>query len=382
LANPSEHERGGAAQDRRFMGVALALARRVLGTTAPNPAVGALIVDEGSGEVTARGWTQPGGRPHAEAHVLLRAGAQARGKTMYVTLEPCSHHGRTPPCADAIRAAGVRRLVCAIEDPNPEISGKGFASLRQAGIAVETGVCAEAARWMAAGHILRMTKARPFVQLKLAVSADGLIAPGDGAPRWVSNEQARAYAHLLRARADAILIGSQTVVDDDPQLTCRLPGLGNRSPRRYVLDSRLRTAPGSKLATSAGAVPVTLFGAPDAPVPALPASVVVRRVATDGNGLSLTAVLASLNADGITRLLVEGGPHVAGSFVAADLVDEAVIARGTETLAAAGVRPLAERGLEVFEDREHWLLHSDRSLGSNRLTIYRARRHFGARAGE
>jgi diaminohydroxyphosphoribosylaminopyrimidine deaminase / 5-amino-6-(5-phosphoribosylamino)uracil reductase len=382
LANPSEHERGGAAQDRRFMGVALALARRVLGTTAPNPAVGALIVDEGSGEVTARGWTQPGGRPHAEAHVLLRAGAQARGKTMYVTLEPCSHHGRTPPCADAIRAAGVRRLVCAIEDPNPEISGKGFASLRQAGIAVETGVCAEAARWMAAGHILRMTKGRPFVQLKLAVSADGLIAPGDGAPRWVSNEQARAYAHLLRARADAILIGSQTVVDDDPQLTCRLPGLGNRSPRRYVLDSRLRTAPGSKLATSAGAVPVTLFGAPDAPVPALPASVVVRRVATDGNGLSLTAVLASLNADGITRLLVEGGPHVAGSFVAADLVDEAVIARGTETLAAAGVRPLAERGLEVFEDRERWLLHSDRSLGSNRLTIYRARRHFGARAGE
>jgi diaminohydroxyphosphoribosylaminopyrimidine deaminase / 5-amino-6-(5-phosphoribosylamino)uracil reductase len=382
LANPSEHERGGAAQDRRFMGVALALARRVLGTTAPNPAVGALIVDEASGEVTARGWTQPGGRPHAEAHVLLRAGAQAHGKTMYVTLEPCSHHGRTPPCADAIRAAGVRRLVCAIEDPNPEISGKGFASLRQAGIAVETGVCAEAARWMAAGHILRMTKGRPFVQLKLAVSADGLIAPGDGAPRWVSNEQARAYAHLLRARADAILIGSQTVADDDPQLTCRLPGLGNRSPRRYVLDSRLRTAPGSKLATSAGAVPVTLFGAPDAPVPALPASVVVRRIATDGNGLSLTAVLASLNADGITRLLVEGGPHVAGSFVAADLVDEAVIARGTETLAAAGVRPLAERGLEVFEDRERWLLHSDRSLGSNRMTIYRARRHLGARAGE
>src|SRR5262245_629986 len=364
------------------MGVALALARRVLGTTAPNPAVGALIVDEGSGEVTARGWTQPGGRPHAEAHVLQRAGARARGKTMYVTLEPCSHHGRTPPCADAILAAGVRRLVCAIEDPNPEISGKGFASLRQAGMAVGTGVCAEAARWMAAGPILRMTKGRPFVQLKLAVSADGLIAPGDGAPRWVSNEEARAYAHLLRARADAILIGSQTVADDDPLLTCRLPGLCNRSPRRYVLDSRLRTAPSSKLATSAGAVPVTLFGAPDAPQPALPASIVVRRVATDGNGLSLTAVLACLNADGITRLLVEGGPHVAGSFVAADLVDEAVIARGTETLAAAGVRPLAVRGLEVFEDRQRWLLHSDRALGSNRITVYRARRHLGASAGE
>src|SRR5262245_47445034 len=144
------------------MAVALNLARRVLGTTAPNPAVGAVIVDEESGEMIARGWTQPGGRPHAEAHVLERAGARAYGKTMYVTLEPCSHHGRTPPCAEAIRAAGIRRVVCAIEDPNPEISGKGFASLRQAQIAVETGVCAEEACWMAAGHILRMTRGRPF----------------------------------------------------------------------------------------------------------------------------------------------------------------------------------------------------------------------------
>jgi diaminohydroxyphosphoribosylaminopyrimidine deaminase/5-amino-6-(5-phosphoribosylamino)uracil reductase len=301
---------------------------------------------------------------------------------MYVSLEPCSHHGRTPPCADAIRAAGIRRLVGAIEDPNPEICGKGFASLRQAGIAVETGVCAEEASWMAAGHILRMTQGRPFVQLKLAVSADGLIAPGDGAPRWVSGEEARAYAHLLRARADAILIGRQTAADDDPQLTCRLPGLGHRSPRRYVLDSRLRTATTGKLASSAGAVPVTLFGAPDAPLPALPATVAVRRVPIEGRGLSLPAVLAALKQDGITRLLVEGGPHVAGSFVAADLVDEAVIAHGTERLHAAGVQPLADRGLEAFADRARWLLHSERRLGSNRLTVYRARGHLGARTGE
>lgn len=363
------------------MRVALALARRVLGTTAPNPAVGAVIVDEATGEMIARGWTQPGGRPHAEAHVLQRAGARARGNTMYVTLEPCSHHGRTPPCADAIRAAGVRRVVSAIEDPNPEISGKGLASLRQAGVAVETGVCAEAARWMAAGHILRMTQARPFVQLKLAVSADGLIAPGDGAPRWVTSEEARAYAHLLRARADAILIGRQTVADDDPQLTCRLPGLLDRSPRRYVLDTRLRTAATTKLVTSAGTVPLTLFGAPDAPAPALPANVVISRVAMAGRTLSLTAVLTSLNGEGITRLLVEGGPHVAGAFIAADLVDEAVIGRGTETLGAAGVRPLAERGLEVFDDRGRWQMHSDRRLGSNRITVYRARAHLGTHAG-
>jgi diaminohydroxyphosphoribosylaminopyrimidine deaminase / 5-amino-6-(5-phosphoribosylamino)uracil reductase len=382
LVLPSQHGADEAAQDRRFMAVALALARRVLGTTAPNPAVGAVIVEEATGEMIARGWTQPGGRPHAEAHVLERAGAKAGGKTMYVTLEPCSHHGRTPPCADAIRRAGIRRVVCAIEDPNPEISGKGFASLRQAGIVVETGVCAEEARWMAGGHILRMTQGRPFVQLKLAVSADELIAPGDGQPRWVTSEEARAYAHLLRARADAILIGRQTVADDDPQLTCRLPGLGPRSPRRYVLDTTFRTARASKLATSADAVPVTLFGALDAPLPDLPAGVAIRRVAMENGGLSLRGVLAALNADGITRLLVEGGPHVAGSFIAAGLVDEAVIARGTGTLAGAGVLPLADRGLEVFSDPARWLIQSDRHLGSNRITVYRARGHLGARRGE
>jgi diaminohydroxyphosphoribosylaminopyrimidine deaminase / 5-amino-6-(5-phosphoribosylamino)uracil reductase len=364
------------------MAVALGLARRVLGTTAPNPAVGAVIVDGATGEMIARGWTQPGGRPHAEAHVLERAGALARGKTMYVTLEPCSHRGRGPPCADAICRAGIRRVVCAMEDPNPAISGKGLASLRQAGVAVEVGVCAKEARWMAGGHVLRMTQGRPFVQLKLAVSADALIAPGDGQPRWVTSEEARAYAHLLRARADAILIGRQTVEDDDPQLTCRLPGLGQRSPRRYVLDTRFRTPLTSKLANTADAVPVTLIGAPDAPLPALPGSVATHRVALADGRLSLRAVLGVLNADGITRLLVEGGPHVAGSFIAADLVDEAVIARGTETLGSAGVRPLADRGLEVFADEAHWLRHADRFLGSNRITVYRARAHLNAGSAE
>ncbi len=189
----------------------------------------------------ARGWTQPGGRPHAEAHVLERAGERARGQTMYVTLEPCSHHGRTPPCAEAILAAGVKRVVCATSDPNPEVSGKGLALLREAGVAVEVGVCAEEARWMAAGHILRMTKGRPFVQLKIAVSGDGLIAPGDGAPRWVTGPEARQFAHILRAQADAILVGRKTVADDDPELTCRLPGLEQRSPRRVVLDAKFRT---------------------------------------------------------------------------------------------------------------------------------------------
>ena len=209
--------------------------------------MGAVIADEATGEVIARGWTQHGGRPHAEAHVLARAGARARGQTMYVTLEPCSHHGRTPPCANAIIAAGMRRVVCAIEDPNPEISGRGLAVLRNAGVAVDLGLCAEEARWMAAGHILRMTRDRPFVQLKIAVSGDGLIAPGTAPHAGSRARRPAQLAHILRARADAILVGRKTVADDNPELTCRLPGLEARSPRRVILDAKFRTRPDARM---------------------------------------------------------------------------------------------------------------------------------------
>ena len=252
------------------MMLALHVARRIHGQTAPNPAVGAVIADETTGEVVARGWTQTSGRPHAEAHALAIAGDRARGKTMYVTLEPCSYHGRTyplisktMPCAEAILAAGMRRVVCATEDPNPEIAGRGVAVLRQAGVAVDIGLCQEEARWVAAGHILRMTKGRPFVQLKVAVSGDGLIAPGEGAPVWVTGPEARAYAHLLRAHADAILVGRKTVEDDDPELTCRLPGLANRSPRRVILDPKFRISPTFKMFQTAHRVPIIIFGASD-----------------------------------------------------------------------------------------------------------------------
>ena len=205
------------------MALALHVARRILGQTAPNPAVGAIIADEATGEVIARGWTQTSGRPHAEAHALARAGELARGKTMYVTLEPCSYHGRTypligKPCPAPRRSwpPACAAWWCATEDPNPEIAGRGVAVLRNAGVAVDIGLCGEEARWMAAGHILRMTKGRPLVQLKIAVSGDGLIAPGEGAPVWVTGPEARAYAHLLRAHADAVMVGRKTVEDDDP----------------------------------------------------------------------------------------------------------------------------------------------------------------------
>jgi diaminohydroxyphosphoribosylaminopyrimidine deaminase/5-amino-6-(5-phosphoribosylamino)uracil reductase len=366
-------------QDARFMQVALRLATRALGRTAPNPAVGALIADETTGEVVARGSTQPGGRPHAEAEVLALAGPLARGKTMYVTLEPCSHHGRTPPCANAIIDAGIARVVCPIEDPDPRVSGKGIALLRKSGVQVDLGVCAEEARWMAAGHILRMTRHRPFVQLKIAVSQDGLIARGDGAPRWVTGPEARAFAHLLRAQTDAILVGRQTVADDDPELTCRLPGLEGASPRRIVLDARFRTPVTSKLVRSAGSVPLTIIGSTEAPEAHFPPQVVTRRVQLNETWrLDLAAVLRGLAEDGVTRLLIEGGPTVARSFLDAKLVDEAVIVWGSEALGAAGVKAIMDRGVEVFEDARTWQLAEDRAIGVDRLRRFRARASFAA----
>ena len=368
-----------ADTDRRFMELALRLAHRMLGRTAPNPAVGAVIADEATGEVIARGWTQQGGRPHAEGHALARAGAQAKGRTMYVTLEPCSHHGRTPPCADAIVAAGIRRVVCAIGDPNPEIAGRGFAVLRAAGVAVDLGLCAEEARWMAAGHILRMTRDRPFVQLKIAVSGDGLIAPGDGAPRWVTGPEARQYAHLLRARADAILVGRKTVADDNPELTCRLPGLEWRSPHRVVLDANFRTAPDARMFATAERVPVTIFGAVGSKAPQYPKGVEVRRMPALGNGrLSLEVVLESLAAEGLTRVLVEGGPTIAGAFLAADLVDEVVIGHGTEKLGAIGRKPADSHGLEFLDDPERWRTVDERMIGADRLTVHRRMGRFAS----
>jgi diaminohydroxyphosphoribosylaminopyrimidine deaminase/5-amino-6-(5-phosphoribosylamino)uracil reductase len=361
-----------ADADRRFMQLALRVARRMLGRTAPNPAVGAVIADEAMGEVIARGWTQQGGRPHAEADALRRAGARARGQTMYVTLEPCSHHGRTPPCANAIIEAGIRRVVCAIGDPNPEISGRGLAVLREAGVAVDLGPCAEEARWMAVGHILRMTQDRPFVQLKIAVAADGLIAPGRGEPVWVTGPEARQFAHILRAQADAILVGRRTVADDDPDLTCRLAGLAARSPRRVILDPGFRTKPTARMFKSVDRVPVTIFGSTRASPPAYPKGVEVRRmpVAADGR-LGLAVVVESLAAEGVTRVLVEGGPTIAAGFLDADLVDEVVIGRGSEPLGPRGRPPVGDRGLEFLDAAEHWQKVDERKIGADRLTVHR-----------
>ena len=336
------------------MSLALALGRRGLGNTWPNPAVGAVIVrDEGGTPVVVgRGWTQPGGRPHAETEALRRAGAAARGATMYVTLEPCSHHGKTPPCADAVVAAGIRRVVSAIEDPNPEVAGQGHARLRAAGIAVEVGVGAAEARRAHAGHIRRITDGRPHVTLKLALSADDKAGLAGRRPVAITGEAVRARVHRLRAMNDAILIGIGTALADDPQLTCRLPGMEKFSPVRGVLDAQLRLRPDSALARTARATPVWVVAAPAASSDAARAltaqGVEVLHAPAQSGRLDLAAVLRLLAERGITRLMVEGGPIVAAAFVAADLVDEAVLFRSPKVIGPDGIAALEGLGLDAL----------------------------------
>ena len=311
--------------DLDMMRIALRMAARGLGNTAPNPAVGAVIADEATGEVIARGWTQPGGRPHAETEAIRRAGVRARGATLYVTLEPCAHFGKTPPCADAIAAAGIARVVVGTGDPDPRTAGQGVAKLRAAGIAVTENVLEPEARWLTLGHILRVTQKRPFVTLKIATDAEGSIAPGDGtAPRWVTGPQARAAGHKLRAEADAILVGAGTLRADNPELTCRLPGLANRSPVRVVLAGRAALDPSAKLFATATEVPVLI-------VRAGAARLFDHDLATAGADVlelpddHIPAVLEMLAARGITRLLVEGGPKVWRSFADAGLIDDVAL---------------------------------------------------------
>jgi diaminohydroxyphosphoribosylaminopyrimidine deaminase/5-amino-6-(5-phosphoribosylamino)uracil reductase len=315
---------------------ALALAERALGTVAPNPAVGCVIMSR-EGHILGRGWTGRGGRPHAETVALAEAGAAARGATVYVTLEPCSHHGQTPPCATALMEAGVARVVAAVEDPDPRVRGKGFAALRDADIEVVTGVCAKQAAELNAGFFKRVREGRPLVTLKIAQSIDGKTATATGDSKWITGEAARAYGHLLRARHDAILIGIGTAMADDPQLTCRLPGLEDRSPLRVVLDTRLKLNEWSRLAQSASKTPTLVFTTADGGGSLAACGVEVAKIARDARGRpDLAAVLADLAKRGITRLLVEGGATVHAAFLDRGLADRLEIFRSPLVLGAAG----------------------------------------------
>jgi diaminohydroxyphosphoribosylaminopyrimidine deaminase / 5-amino-6-(5-phosphoribosylamino)uracil reductase len=371
----AQKTRESKAADQRFMQLALALGRRGQGRTWPNPAVGAVVVKDGV--IVGRGWTQPGGRPHAEPVALAHAGEAARGATLYVTLEPCSHVGKSPPCADAVIAAGIRRVVSAIEDPNPEVAGQGHARLRAAGIAVDIGLGAAEAARDHAGHFRRVRDQRPHVTLKLAVSTDDKIAAAGHKPVAISGEAAKARMHLLRAQSDAILVGIGTVKADDPLLTCRLPGMEARSPVRVVLDRALRISGTSRLVHSARATPLWLMTSGLAEAAAAmklgAAGAQVIRVATATTpmrGLDLMAVLRALAERGITRLLVEGGARVASSFAAAGLVDEFWLLRGPDAVGAAGVAALDALPLASITQSPAFRVRASEKLDKDTLTVY------------
>ena len=370
----AQKSRESKAVDQRFMQLALTLGRRGQGRTWPNPAVGAVVVKDGL--IIGRGWTQPGGRPHAEPEALKRAGEAARGATLYVTLEPCSHIGKSPPCADAIIAAGIARVVSAIEDPNPEVAGQGHAKLRAAGIAVDIGLGAVEAARDHAGHFRRVRDRRPNVILKLAVSSDDKIGAAGRKPVTISGEAAKARVHLLRAQCDAILVGIGTVRADDPLLTCRLPGMAARSPVRVVLDRNLRIPGSSRLVHSARETPLWVMTSNLAEAPAAMklgaagAQVIRVATATPPPGLDLPAVLHALSEKGITRLLVEGGARVASSFVAAGLVDEVWLLRGAEPVGADGVAALDALPLTALTESPTFKVRASETLEKDTLTIY------------
>jgi diaminohydroxyphosphoribosylaminopyrimidine deaminase / 5-amino-6-(5-phosphoribosylamino)uracil reductase len=370
----AQKSRESKAADQRFMALALTLGRRGQGRTWPNPAVGAVVVKDGV--IVGRGWTQPGGRPHAEPEALSRAGEAARGATLYVTLEPRSHIGKSPPCADAIIAAGIARVVSAIEDPNPEVAGQGHAKLRAAGISVDIGLAAAEAAHDHAGHFRRIRDKRPHVILKLAVSSDDKIGAASRKPVAISGEAAKARVHLLRAQSDAILVGIGTVLADDPLLTCRLPGMEARSPVRVVLDRSLRIPGASRLIHSARETPLWVMTSNVSEAPAAmklgAAGAQVIRVATTSTPprLDLPGVLHALAGKGITRLLVEGGARVASSFVASGLVDEVWLLRGAEAVGADGVAALDALPLSALTESPTFKLRASETLEKDTLTIY------------
>ncbi|WP_241214860.1 bifunctional diaminohydroxyphosphoribosylaminopyrimidine deaminase/5-amino-6-(5-phosphoribosylamino)uracil reductase RibD [Sphingomonas sp. S-NIH.Pt15_0812] len=315
--------------DARWMGVALSLSERTRGATAPNPNVGCVLVAQG--RMVGRGWTQPGGRPHAEAMALAQAGERARGATAYVTLEPCAHRStRGPACSDLLAASGVARIVAAIEDPDPRTAGQGFARLREAGIAVTVGPGAAAARRAMAGFLTRRAQGRPAVTLKLATSLDGCIARADGESRWITGPESRAHAHLERARHEAILVGRGTFATDAPTLDVRLPGLEARSPARVLL-------------STTGSAP------------------------QGWTAIDTPRAIATLPGD---HLLVEGGARTAAAFLRADLVDRLLLYRAP-ILIGGGVPALGDIGLTALAAAHgRWRLVDARALGSDRLEVY------------
>ncbi|MEM6677020.1 MAG: bifunctional diaminohydroxyphosphoribosylaminopyrimidine deaminase/5-amino-6-(5-phosphoribosylamino)uracil reductase RibD [Pseudomonadota bacterium] len=396
------------AADARWMRMALALAARRVGLVAPNPAVAALLVREG--RLLGRGVTAMGGRPHAETEALAmagRLGASVAGATAYVTLEPCAHHGLTPPCADALARAKIARLVCPLEDPDPRVAGRGFAMLRDAGVVVETGVLAAEARRVNAGFLSRLERGRPHLTLKLATSLDGRIATAAGESRWITGEAARRRVHLMRLRADAVMVGAGTARVDDPALTVRGFGEGARSPLRIVIDPRLTLPPAGTLVRSARETPVLAVhgdGVAEAATarladagvrllrcPYLDADAAPERppLGSVGHGASQAAALTTpmaaeaaretldlrwmldaLGAEGIGTVFCEGGAGLAAALLRADLVDRLVVFSAGLALGAEGHAGLGSLGIDPLAAAPRFTLAQTETVGGDVMAAW------------
>ncbi|MFP4326740.1 MAG: bifunctional diaminohydroxyphosphoribosylaminopyrimidine deaminase/5-amino-6-(5-phosphoribosylamino)uracil reductase RibD [Paracoccaceae bacterium] len=361
-----------APDDIRWMRTALALGRRGQGRVWPNPAVGCVILRDG--RVLGRGWTGPGGRPHAETLALAQAGKAARGATAYVTLEPCAHHGQTPPCARALAEAGVARVVAPLADPDPRVAGQGFEALRQGGVQVTTGVLAEEAGRDHAGFFLKVEQGRPLVTLKLASSLDGRIATATGESRWITGPGARRLVHAMRARHDAVMVGAGTARADDPALTVRDLGIA-RQPVRVVVSRRLDLPLMGQLARTARDVPVWLCHGTDAD-PALVDTwqglgARLFPCAVSGGQLDPRAVLQALGQAGLTRVFCEGGGALAASLLAADLVDELAVFTAGLALGAEGWPGLGALGLDRLAEAPRFDLVETRPVDGDALHLWR-----------
>lgn len=354
--------------DLRWMKAALTLAARGLGRVWPNPAVGCVIVQDG--HVVGRGWTQPGGRPHAETMALAQAGAAAKGATAYVSLEPCAHHGKTPPCCDALIAAGIARVVCPMEDPDPRVAGQGFGRMRDAGIMVDVGLLADEAYRANEGFLMRQRLGRPKVTLKLASSLDGGIATASGESRWITGPAARRRVHLMRAQSDAIMIGAGSARTDDPGLDVRLSGFEGSDPVPVIIGGQAADLP-PRLMANPGARPLWhVRGADHAGATGVEGIEVSR----GAHGVDLAETMQALGARGITRVLSEGGGRMAASLIKADLVDEIVWMTAGLALGADGLPSIADMGLGPLKDAPRFDLQHIERIGDDSLSVWRPQR--------
>jgi diaminohydroxyphosphoribosylaminopyrimidine deaminase/5-amino-6-(5-phosphoribosylamino)uracil reductase len=326
--------------------------------------------------VVGRGWTQKGGRPHAETEALMRAGAAAKGATTYVTLEPCAHHGRTPPCAEALIDAGITRCVVATGDPDPRVSGKGIEMLKAAGISVDENCRTAEADEINAGFFLCVREARPMITLKLATTLDGRIATKSGESRWITGEASRRRAHLMRADHDAVLVGSNTVAADDPELTCRLPGLTAQSPVRVIFDARLNLPPTAKLVTSARETPTWIVVGPDAPAERQRALeeagvVVIEQPLNAAGHTDAKAAIAELARRGITRVLCEGGAGLAATLLRERLLDRLAWFHAPRVMGDDGLGAAAALGVTALKEMPGFVRTSVETCGEDVLETYK-----------